>query len=191
MTIKKYYIIGLFFLSICVYLIHQTYSYNNGFKIFIMEKQKWESLKINNYQYSIKNNGDCYTFYFDKLISVKNGNFAEEKELENYIKMYNSLDKSTGDIINKVEEQYLNWRELQDYNKMKGYLSIDNIYSNIYEHYIRNEEYFIKGIIYKIKIEYDEIYHFPKIIKYSWIPNPFVTDLGSYIKYEITNFIIK
>jgi len=157
---KKRYIAGIILIIFVVYCIQQNISHKNGYKLFVENRQKWSLLKIEQYQYSIKNYGDCFTYYYDTISIVENGNYL------------------------KTDEQ-LNYRMADEY------LTINNIFDEIEKKYTWCEKDLFKGITYKINIQYDETYHFPKNVKYSWILIPFVTDIGTHYGYEINNFIVK
>jgi len=166
MTVKKRkvacFVFGVIFVIIISLIIISNYNYKKEYSIFLEKKTQWEEMKLFNYQYHIRNSGNCYTYYFDIISNVENGSYLEDDEYLNY--------------------------------KIAGrYMTIDNIYNEIEIEYKNNEDDFIKGIFYRINIEYDNTYHYPKKIKYSWIPIPslFITDRGSYIVYNIDNFMIK
>jgi hypothetical protein len=119
----------------------------------------------------------------------------ETKNLKNYqyhIKKSGNCKTYYFDIISNVEKgNYFEDDDNLNYNFAGKYMTIENIYNEIEIEYKNNENDFIKGIFYRINIEYDNIYHYPRKIKYSWIPLPFVFDYGSYIVYDIDNFMIK
>jgi hypothetical protein len=133
-------------------------SFNNKYKIFTEKRQKWEMLNIKNYQYNISSNGNGKMFIFNVLVKIENGNYIDNEEFK---KLNSSIYE---------------------------YLTIEDIYNDIEKNYLFYKNGLIKKIGHGINVQYDEIYHFPKKVKYSWIPIPFIMDYGSYYMYEIKNF---
>jgi hypothetical protein len=116
------------------------------------EKEKWNKLGIENYEFNITND-DTGMIQYDTHIIIKNNIFAskENNKLGNIY--YNNY--TINDIFNEIESNY------QTNNKK----------TDFFDTYIR-----------QIIIEYNDKYHFPEKIIYVYNKIPFATDQGNHFE---------
>jgi hypothetical protein len=159
-------IVCLGILSSCDSLFKVTVVVDFDYDKMNSEKELWNSLKPNNYQYifsDIENGPGLYS-PTKALILVENGQYKGQNVFEQYNETneyFQTIDK----IYETIEETY------REYNHTK--------------HYKNNDVY-----LTKIKIEYDEGNHIPVRIDFYYYVSKNVADAPEHWMYTIKDFKI-
>jgi hypothetical protein len=135
-------------------------------KKILIEKNKWKSLNLETYEYTVIYDSNGYTVRYNSIISVKDNHFYSEIVNDKY-----------NNSIEQFSDNYL--------------LTIDNIYDYLENTIMdyRNEKinlflYYCKNIT----IKYDSFYHIPNEIIFKNYKSPFLTDIPTWESIRIENF---
>jgi hypothetical protein len=135
---------------------------NFDYNLFLTQRNAWNELKPNNYQFNLFKDGNGFFVPIDALIIVENGQYKEE--------------------FSNIE-----YGGTTSYN----YQTIDNIYEtieNIYKEYNNTQRSKNEVYLEKIKVEYDLENNIPIKIEYFYYVPAIVADAGEYWVYKITEY---
>jgi hypothetical protein len=134
--------------------------------MLLIEKNKWKSLNLETYEYTVITDSNGYTVRYNSTIFVEDNNFYSEIDNDEY-----------GRSIEDFSDDYL--------------LTIDNIYDYLEDTIIYYKKEKINLLLYyckNITIKYDSFYHIPNEIIFKNYKSPFLMDIPTWESIRIENF---